>query len=539
MNNNILIATTIVAGVLSASAAQAQEPLLAAATYFGGPGIERASQLELAADGSVYIVGSASAPAFSPMPGALNTLSGGMDIIVVKMTADLSDVIWSRYIGGVGQFHHIESAADAAVTPDGGLVVIGRTETPDFPAVHAIDSTLGGANDHVLFKLDADGDIVFSTYIGGSGHDGGDSDDDNYGEVEIAPDGSIFIAGFTRSADFPLVNPIDSTFGGFQADVFMMKLSADGQTVLASTYLGDEFRDQVFGMKIDAHGRPVITGDAGPGWPYTPGAYSFGTPSSSGLVYVTTLADDLASIAWSARINISGAMLKAFDLAIAPSGVITIVGHTHGGIPVPPDAHQSQFASGSEPLDAAALQFSSDGASLVGGTYYGLVHATETSVSVGHDSFGNVIMGTHIQDNQALVRLHKFNPDMTELIESVVVVGSSSGAPLRVDENNNVYQLVHTFWADTTPGAFQEDAPEYPDEFPDLYIAHYDMQDPPVIVPGKPGDFNGDGIVGVPDLMQCLASWGACADAGNCAADLDGDGSVGVPDLMILLQNWS
>jgi hypothetical protein len=53
-----------------------------------------------------------------------------------------------------------------------------------------------------------------------------------------------------------------------------------------------------------------------------------------------------------------------------------------------------------------------------------------------------------------------------------------------------------------------------------------------------PGDLDGDGVVGVADLLTLLGAWGPCADPQNCPADLDGDGVVGVADLLILLANW-
>lgn len=55
---------------------------------------------------------------------------------------------------------------------------------------------------------------------------------------------------------------------------------------------------------------------------------------------------------------------------------------------------------------------------------------------------------------------------------------------------------------------------------------------------GPVGDLNGDGSVGVADLLILLGSWGACPDCGDCPADLSGDCTVGVADLLILLQNW-
>ncbi|MCH8316554.1 MAG: hypothetical protein IIA64_11320, partial [Planctomycetes bacterium] len=56
--------------------------------------------------------------------------------------------------------------------------------------------------------------------------------------------------------------------------------------------------------------------------------------------------------------------------------------------------------------------------------------------------------------------------------------------------------------------------------------------------PVIPGDIDGDGSVGVKDLLTLLGDWGPCDDCNDCPADLDDDCSVGVPDLLILLGNW-
>ena len=50
------------------------------------------------------------------------------------------------------------------------------------------------------------------------------------------------------------------------------------------------------------------------------------------------------------------------------------------------------------------------------------------------------------------------------------------------------------------------------------------------------GDLDGDGVVGVPDLLLLLAQWGVCP--AQCFADIDGDGVVGAPDLLTLLAAW-
>ena len=50
-----------------------------------------------------------------------------------------------------------------------------------------------------------------------------------------------------------------------------------------------------------------------------------------------------------------------------------------------------------------------------------------------------------------------------------------------------------------------------------------------------PADFDGDGLVRVPDLIFLLGEWG---DNPDSPADFDGDGLVRVPDLIFLLGEW-
>ena len=51
-------------------------------------------------------------------------------------------------------------------------------------------------------------------------------------------------------------------------------------------------------------------------------------------------------------------------------------------------------------------------------------------------------------------------------------------------------------------------------------------------------DLDGDGIVGVTDLLALLQAWGPCG--GYCPGDFDRDGVVGVRDLLWLVAEvWS
>jgi hypothetical protein len=80
-------------------------------------------------------------------------------------------------------------------------------------------------------------------------------------------------------------------------------------------------------------------------------------------------------------------------------------------------------------------------------------------------------------------------------------------------------------------------------QFDDLFHDNAIFSPHPTFAPDNipiPGDLNGDGGVGIADLLALLAAWGPCPDppGDECPADLDGDGAVGIGDLLILLANW-
>lgn len=54
-----------------------------------------------------------------------------------------------------------------------------------------------------------------------------------------------------------------------------------------------------------------------------------------------------------------------------------------------------------------------------------------------------------------------------------------------------------------------------------------------------PGDFNGDGYVGLDDLSIILDNWNQTVPPGDPRADPSGDGYVGLDDLSYILDNWN
>ena len=58
---------------------------------------------------------------------------------------------------------------------------------------------------------------------------------------------------------------------------------------------------------------------------------------------------------------------------------------------------------------------------------------------------------------------------------------------------------------------------------------------PCVLVPNCPPDFDNNGFVGVNDVLLALGDFGCAV---SCTADLNGDGSVGVTDILLVLSQF-
>jgi Beta-propeller repeat/Cep192 domain 4 len=98
--------------------------------------------------------------------------------------------------------------------------------------------------------------LAYSTFLGGSNIDVANA-------IALAPDGTAFVTGGTFSGDFPTSHPLQPNTGGprdFPQDAFVTKLSADGSTLLYSTYLGGSSEDIANGIAVDSFGDAYVTG---------------------------------------------------------------------------------------------------------------------------------------------------------------------------------------------------------------------------------------------------------------------------------------
>ncbi|MBK6314022.1 MAG: SBBP repeat-containing protein [Blastocatellia bacterium] len=108
--------------------------------------------------------------------------------------------------------------------------------------------------------------VGFSSFVGGAGRD-------TVTGVAFAPDGSVIVAGETTSADLPVSNAAQAMRRG-QTDAFVMKISADGSTILHATYVGGSADDRASGVAVDPAGNIYVTGvTTSLDFPVTPDAF--------------------------------------------------------------------------------------------------------------------------------------------------------------------------------------------------------------------------------------------------------------------------
>ena len=147
-----------------------------------------------------------------------------------------------------------EILADVAVDAAGNAYVVGYTASSNFP-VNIGDQDQDGDEDAFIAKIAPDGStLLYSTFLGGG-------DDDRAWGLAVNEAGEVFVAGETRSDDFPAtVNAFLQRFGGGGRDGFAAKLSASGASVEWATYLGDTDQDWAADIAIDGQEAVYVCG---------------------------------------------------------------------------------------------------------------------------------------------------------------------------------------------------------------------------------------------------------------------------------------
>lgn len=219
------------------------------ATYFGGNSVDRARGIAVDASGAAYICGATSSTDFPIAGQAHSVFSGVVDAYVLKLAPDGRSLRYSTLIGGSGGDYAeavtVDTAGNSAYT-------VGHTDSPNFPVLLATQSNLAGGVDAMLVKVDSQGGVAASTYLGGSGDESGYA-------VDSDGDGNIYVAGQTVSSDFPIGGPT-ATGRGSADDGFVVRFDSMMTRIAYARFLGGNAADVVRGMKAAGNGIVYLAG---------------------------------------------------------------------------------------------------------------------------------------------------------------------------------------------------------------------------------------------------------------------------------------
>lgn len=191
-------------------------------TAFGGSNLDAGNAITVDAAGNIYVAGGVRSFDFLVTPDAIDVSIGGLsDAFVSKLTPDATGLIYSTYLGGsASQAILDEQAFGVAIDPQGNMIVVGRTDSADFPtAGDDPDTTLSGNTDGFVTRIAKDGkSLLYSSFVGGGL-------DDSCAAVAVAAEGETAVVGQSSSTDLAVTpGVLQSTFAGGYSDAFVMGL---------------------------------------------------------------------------------------------------------------------------------------------------------------------------------------------------------------------------------------------------------------------------------------------------------------------------
>lgn len=376
----------------------------------------------------------------------------------------LDPLIYSTYLGGGDN----DSSNAIAVDVAGNAYVVGATYSSDFPvtpgAFQPACSNPCNSADAFVAKLNPSGSaLVYSTYLGGRGFDFGSS-------IAVDSAGNAYVTGGTDSTDFPLMNPLQSTYGG-NMDAFVAEINSEGSALVYSTFLGGSGDENLYGtpaIAVDSTGNTYVTGwTNSTNFPVSPNAlqrkcnrgsncYAYGDafvakiiPAGSAFVYSTYLGgskEDLTN-----------------GIAADSAGNAYVTGTTRSpNFPTTRGAFQTSCGDGQQCQygDAFVTKLNSSGSALVYSTFMG-GSGYDNGHDIAVDSAGSAYVtgwtsSTNFPTRNAMqptsgggqfdAFVFKLNPAGSGLVYSTYLGGTSDdwGLGIALDSSEDLYVIGNT-----------------------------------------------------------------------------------------------
>ena len=318
-----------------------------------------------------------------------------------ELQVDASDnnltLEYSTFFGGGGE----DDGYSVAFDDENNIYLTGSTASSDFPitddALLSTQPSTGTRTGYVA-EFSTSGELLYSSYLGGKGTDTGT-------EIALDSENNIYVAGITRSSDFPITdNATDTTYGGGTAesplfccgDGFITKF-APNWTVLYSSYIGGSDSEADIGLFIDNLDNVYISGMTRSTDLYTtPNAYQTSN-NGKGDLFVTKMLPN-GTIVFSTYLGGSGDEIRrgggtnGKSITVDSEYNIYITEASEStDFPTTTDALNQNSKGG---IETVFTKLNSDGTSLLYSTYIGGPNDDGGS-AIGIDSADNIyLLGT-------------------------------------------------------------------------------------------------------------------------------------------------
>ncbi|MDX6404180.1 MAG: hypothetical protein QOH70_1635 [Blastocatellia bacterium] len=259
-------------------------------------------------------------------------------------------LVYATYLGASGD----DFGSSIAVDSSNNIYVAGTTSSTNFPLRSAAFGAKAGLADIFVTKIDAAGaNVIYSTYIGGSGQDRGDG-------LAIDASGNAYVVGRvdSSSVNFPTTpGSFGPNYRGGDFDGVVFKLNGQGNALIYSSFMGGEENDSTEGVAVDSGGNAYVTGGTkSTGFPTTINAYQ-STRAGDTDAYLAKINSTGSALLYSSYLGGSGTD-RGSGVAIDSNGNAYISGFTSASDFPTETAFQNSFGGS---FDAFVAKFDTNG----------------------------------------------------------------------------------------------------------------------------------------------------------------------------------
>jgi Beta-propeller repeat/Abnormal spindle-like microcephaly-assoc'd, ASPM-SPD-2-Hydin len=236
-------------------------------TYLGGTGQDRSFGMVLDSLGSLYLTGDTQSTDFPTTSNAFQLSNNGQgDVFVCKFSPGASGLVYSTLLGGTS----VDQGNAITVDASGNAYVTGFTQSGDFPSLNPLQRIFGisGASacgtstctDAFVAEFQSSGELVYSTYLGGSGADAGQA-------IAVNSPGQAYVAGSTSSQNFPsIAGASQGSYAGTggSSNVFVAKIDGADKPAVALNPQQVNFGNQALNNKSDASTVTLVNAGSAP-----------------------------------------------------------------------------------------------------------------------------------------------------------------------------------------------------------------------------------------------------------------------------------